>query len=97
MKAELLRLLQTNHTGKQHAATVSKLASELDYPMDVTGKPIRSAVRELIKVDGIPVGSCPKGFYIIDSEKEKEQAIANLVSRVVNISLRIAALKKCQI
>ena len=96
MKQEILALLMAYHRGKDQAITVDQIADALCLrDIGVTGLPVRKAVKELIQKDHIPIGSCTRGYYIIQTEKERHQTIDNLIARQNGIRSRIRALRGC--
>ena len=98
MKRQILTLLKTYHRGKSQAITVDQIAITLNlHGLGATGFPVRKAVKELIQKDRIPIGSCSRGYYIIQNEKERLQTIDTLIARRNGISSRIRALRGCTI
>jgi len=97
MKSKLFTLL-SRHKGKGNAITINYIVRALRLQgMGTTGYPVRMAIKELIQKDGVPIGSCTKGFYLIENEMERLQVIDNLVARQNGISSRIRALRGCKI
>ena len=98
MKQQILALLMAHHKGKDQAITVEQIADALRLrDVGVTGLPVRKAIKELIQEDHIPIGSCTRGYYIIQTEKERHQTIDNLIARQNGIRARIRALRGCAI
>ena len=98
VKQKILALLMAYHRGKDQAITVEQIADALRLrDIGVTGLPVRKAVKELIQEDHIPIGSCTRGYYIIQTEKERHQTIDNLIARQNGIRSRIRALRGCAI
>ncbi len=96
MKKQILAFLNNHHKGKKNAITVDGIASALQINgIGATGYPVRMAVKELIQKDKVAIGSCPRGFYIIETEAERLQVIDNLVARQNGMSTRIRALRSC--
>lgn len=54
---------------------------------------VRTLVKEAI-LDGHPIGSCSKGFYIIADHKELWDVIASLEKRKKGLQNRIDALRR---
>ena len=92
MKTKILQ----QHKGKKNAITVNGIARALMvHNIDATRYPIRLAIKELIQKDQIAIGSCSRGFYLIETEAERLQTIDNLMLRQNGLSSRIKALRTC--
>ena len=95
MKTKILLLLQ-QHKGKKNAIPVDGIARALMvHNIDATGYPIRLAIKELIQKEQVAIGSCSRGFYLIETEAERLQTIDNLILRQNGLSSRIKALRTC--
>jgi hypothetical protein len=75
-------------------AEISKLTGFSSYR-------VRSTVADLVTLYHMPIGSSPRagqsGFYIITDERDREEAVCHLESRIKHMSERVAALKKMKI
>lgn len=90
LKASLHFLLPL---GEENAKKGSELAVILRYPND---RPIRIAIRELI-AEGLPVGATTKppfGYYIINTEKEANDYLDALKSRLIQDAYRRRDIKR---
>lgn len=97
MKAKILALLK-QHKGKRNAITTDQISQALQiHNSGTTGYPIRMAIKELIQKDLVAIGSCHRGFYLIETEAERLQTVDNLISRQNGINSRIRALRACVI
>lgn len=84
------QLLNIIPFGKENAITVSTIISQIGG----SSVHIRSMIAELITQYGEKIGSYSKGFFIIQSPKEKQMAVAMLASRRNELDKRIKALQE---
>jgi len=97
MKDKIIAVL-ANHKGKNQAITVAEVASLVStHSFDFSCSPVRAAIREIIENKQLPIGSCNKGYYLIETEQERSQVINDLMSRIIGIQARIGLIKRCQI
>lgn len=97
MKTDIIALLQ-RHKGKANALTVEEITRRLHIKkIGFTNPHVRKAIKEIIKDSQIPIGSCAKGYFLIETENERLEVIDNLVKRQAGISTRIKALRNCRI
>lgn len=94
MKYRIKALLK-KHKGKGNAITAIAIANTLNIRVTGTALPIRVIIKELVEKDRIPIGSCRQGFYFIETEAERREAVNNLINRVISITHRIVALRDC--
>lgn len=89
MKEQIAELLK-NHKGKSRAITVQRIVDTLDLGSDngLTNPVARKAIRELIE-DGMPIGSCGKGYYLLVTKEEFDEYLKNLHGRIAGIRKRI--------
>jgi hypothetical protein len=81
--------------GRDNAIHASNLEVQLDMPHGHTQEPTRDLVRDAILNSKIPIGSTPhRGYWLIDSEEELEEAIAQWSARADGIRVRIKALRE---
>lgn len=57
-------------------------------PASETEEIVREMIRELLE-DGVPIGSCRKGFFIISTADELAEVVAGLRARQEGIETRI--------
>lgn len=97
MKRDIIAVL-VNHKGKDSAITVSEIANRISSQnFGYSCAPIRAIIREIIEDEKLAIGSCVKGYYLIETEEERHEVIDNLTSRVIGIRSRIDLLKRCTI
>lgn len=93
MKGQILAIL-TDHLGKGNAIPVADIVRTLGMSQEALTNPTaRMAIKELITVDKVPIGSCSAGYYIINSHEELEENCLGLYSRICGIQNRIKSLK----
>jgi hypothetical protein len=69
----------------QVAAAVGLIESDKTYPQT------REYIKEII-ADGTPIGSCSKGFFLIQTAKEMQAYLNSLMKRQIALSKRITNL-----
>jgi len=69
--------------GKSNAITVKEITTMIgeDWNEDVTGRPVRLIVRDILKTSNLPIGSCNAGYFTIQTEEEYQEVQANLSAR----------------
>lgn len=77
----LFEYLQKNHTGRKNAAS----GKTLEAVFNLNGKEIRKCVNTL-RCDGFPVCSDTVGYYFAATQDEVDATIAQLNSRITQIS-----------
>lgn len=87
------KVLSVIRPGKSNAITVKSIISLVGG----TDTSIRKTISDLVikynyKIAGSNDASCP-GFYIIQNEEERQEAISNLVGRINQMAIRINALR----
>jgi len=90
MKQRLKEIMQ-KYSGKSNAVSAYTLNQELGLPVSSSLPAVRKLVRELI-TDGICIGSCNKGFYLITNHAEVVEAINVLRKRRDALNKRIMEL-----
>lgn len=89
--AEILRGCQ----GKRNAITVKNIAERLGVFNEngLTNPGTRFKIKEVIEEFNMPIGSCSRGYYLIETENELSSYIENLNSRIKGIKDRILKVK----
>lgn len=80
-----------NHKSEKNAITVEDIAyqANIDVPYkDSTYYPVRKKIKDIIKIYGLPIASCSKGYYIISDVEELKKYIKSLESRIEEIEKR---------
>jgi len=80
-------LRNSNHVGKLRTIIARDLALHFNISDNGTKVPIRKVITNAIS-QGELIGSCNKGYYIMDSLDEIEHNLNSLRSRAENILLR---------
>jgi len=76
------------HTGKTNAILRSDLASM----MGVDVRKVRAIVKSLIEKHGVTIAASQTGYYIINTEHERQVAKADLLSRARSLQHRALVL-----
>lgn len=87
--SDLMRILEK---GKANAKLSDVIADYFLISDRKTQAPLRSVIKEAIEA-GHVIGSCPKGYYIIETIEELDEYIGSLESRIAGIQKRIDELK----
>ena len=77
-------LISNNHIGRQNPLTARNLAKHFGISDGGVEVEMRNIIRKAIDQGGL-IGSCNRGFYIIDSLAEIEHNLNSLKSRAKNI------------
>jgi len=87
MKERVLAVL-LQHRGSNNAIQSHVIGSEARvYDVDPTSYKVRACIRELID-EGVPIGSGPDGYYIMETQAELQHNIASLSSRITSMTRR---------
>lgn len=83
-----LRKILSNHRGRENAITSTELAAQIGIN-DANGNPTtRFEILSLIRLSGMPIGSCPNGYYIIETSDELREYLDRLDHRIAGIERR---------
>ena len=90
---QAIKEIMVKHVGRDNPIGVKDLRVVLGSETGIyTSDPVvRKTIRELID-DGVCIGSCNQGFYMITSHTEAIMAIDNLTKRRDSLNRRIASL-----
>lgn len=92
MKEQIVQIME-KHIGKDNAITVQEIADLIGHhDSGLTNPSIRSKITECIIDDGIPIGSCSNGYFIIENETELNEYMINLQSRINGMQQRLNAI-----
>ena len=80
--------LKTNCVGKEKAEKSPKIRTMCALPASQTEEIVREMIRELLE-DGVPIGSCAKGYFVIETLEELTEVVEGLRSRIQGIETRI--------
>jgi hypothetical protein len=86
LERTLLEILQ-HHQGKERAITVS----DLQQLVPISTRRIRAAIAKLVTESRVPIASTvhpPYGFYLITTEDEAQDCLAQYWSRVEKVAKR---------
>ena len=85
---ERLKALLSEHVGKENPITSAQVASFLKIEEDDTHAKTRALIRECVQKYDLPLAAGNRGYYIITSQNEYNEYIANLDSRIAGIEER---------
>jgi hypothetical protein len=95
LKRELIDMFTSYHVGKERAVTVGRIARSLGHKdTGLTNPQLRSVIRDILMEGEYPIGSCSRGYYMITTEGERQEYLANLRKRRDGINSRIECLEK---
>lgn len=77
-----------NHKGKKNRITSSAIAAAIGIVENATYAKTRSLILECAKTYKLPLAADTKGYYLITSQKEYNDYISNLNSRIAGIEDR---------
>lgn len=87
-KRQVRKLLELRCRGKDSATRSSKIREAAGLPASLTEEIVREVIRELI-LDGLAIGSCAKGYFVIQTQKELKEVVDGLRARQQGIETRI--------
>lgn len=76
------------HNGKNNSITSAQIANILGFDEDDTHAKTRSLIRKTAEIYELPLVADNKGYYLITSQKEFDDYIDNLNSRIKGIEDR---------
>jgi hypothetical protein len=86
--SERLAAILREHRGRANAITSDELADRLGWD-DGNGNPeTRFAIRDLVEQTGLPVASCPQGYFVVETRRELKEYIGDLEQRKKGITAR---------
>jgi hypothetical protein len=80
------------HKGKANAIKSKSIASAIGISEDDTHIGTRSLITKLVK-QGLPIGACDNGYFLIETQKEVDDYSQLLNSRIQEIYDRIGRLQ----
>ena len=74
LEAQILRFLEA-HQGRDFAISRKSLVEKINgeylfMPFEVSERKIRSTIKHLVESHGEWIGSCPKGYFMIQTDDE---------------------------
>ena len=87
-KFEKIKILLESHVGKGNEVSAQVIEDEYGKSSDKTHKKARDLIDACIEKYDLPVAANNKGYYIISSENEYDEYMANLDSRKAGIDER---------
>ena len=86
----MVKQILEQHRGKENAISAGVIGEYLGFAHDDTHVKARNLIKDCIQKYQLPVLSCSSGYYIVKTEKEYNEYIANLDSRIAGIEERKA-------
>lgn len=87
-KRQVRKFLELRCRGKAAASRSGVIRKHAGLPPSLTEEIVREVIRELLE-EGVPIGSCVKGYFIIESMEELRKVIDGLRARQQGIETRI--------
>jgi hypothetical protein len=92
LRLDLLRLLQV---GEANAITASSLSESLGLDDGITSETVRlELIKPMIEENGIPIGSCSKGYFILETKEELSASVDDLNRRIRGMENRKRGLRR---
>ena len=93
LKSLIVKILES-HKGRDNPIKIDVICEKIEKITgdNVKNSIIRKAIRSLIIDDGLLIGSCYSGVYLIKTKSELLEVVNNLTSRKIEIDLRINSL-----
>ena len=88
------KLIDELQDGRGGAITAKKLGELIGAKDGNTSEPTRQLIKSCIETHKMPIGSCNKGYFLIDSGPELEEVIQSLKGRISGIEDRIKSLEQ---
>lgn len=85
----VLELVQSRK-GKANAIPVAAITRETGIP----DRKARDMVKQLVEIHHYPIGSCPAGFFMAETEAEILECYRTLLSWAFSVLVRAKAFKK---
>lgn len=80
---------ENGHWGRENAITVAEIADSLGMVYDdVTNYHARKLVKQMMKSELYPVGSCSDGYYIMRESEEVADTLDDLDNRIAGMEQR---------
>lgn len=89
-----IQVILKNHVGRENPITVAAIADHLDGDDGGTNPLTRARIKEVIQKSRLPIGSCNRGYYVINSLRELNQHCRELTIRIVGIKQRIRFVRR---
>jgi hypothetical protein len=81
MTREMRDVLRCLRRGKANALYSGVIRAEAGLPGGRTEEVVRDTIKALIYDEGVPIGSCSRGYYIIETDEELEEVAGDLQNR----------------
>jgi len=85
---ERIKEILLKHRGKKNAIKYREISAIMGYPMEDTQRVCRAKIKQCEKLFGLPLGSCPDGYYIMQSQEELDEYNADMINRSDEIEKR---------
>ena len=87
-KLNQIRDILEHHIGKKNKITAAEIANLIGIEEDDTHAQTRALIFECAKKYGLPLAANNRGYFLINSDKEYNEYIENLNSRIDGIEKR---------
>lgn len=92
--ADWKKLVAQLDDGRKNAQSAPKLEGALGMPSGHTQEPTRALIKSAITDQNIPIGSGHSGYFLVDTQGELDQVVADLQDRIDGIQARIDGLQR---
>ena len=89
-----IKVILDDHKGKKNRITASTIASTIGIVENATYAKTRALIFECAKKYKLPLAADTKGYYLITTQKEYDDYINNLNSRIAGIEERKSVITK---
>jgi hypothetical protein len=81
------RIRSTLRRGKANAILSNVIEDRIGIQKSRTAERVRGLIREMLD-DGVPIGSCTKGYFLIETAEELHEVLEDLRRREAGIRIR---------
>lgn len=85
MMNERIKDILMNHRGKKNAIASKRISEAIGFPMEDTQSVSRQAIWATAEEYGLPLISCSKGYFIVQTDEEMAKFNENYDKRVLGI------------
>jgi len=96
MKDKIIKIIKAR-PGKRNSITAENIAWQIgieDFG-GLTNPKTRSMIRKIIDDYELPIGSCPQGYYLMESRSELKENIRGVQGRINSMRQRQINMEEC--
>jgi hypothetical protein len=91
---ERVKELLLDHRGKDNPISSREISEQLKKDEVGSFPETRMMVRDIMLEDQIPIASCNRGYYVVETEEELKDYVDQLESRILGVSERKFAVQR---